>query len=111
MPETTATTKPDVTRIIAWSVFLPILSIWPFVSAMPLFTLFGGDLSTLAFSINIILLLSGFWPLAAAYAGYAFLRIGMPTDQRAPAGQRGLLLGGYATVWTGLYLIVAVAQP
>jgi hypothetical protein len=111
MPETTATTKTDITRIIAWSVVLPILSIWPFVSAMPLFTLFGGGLSTLVLSINAVLLLSGFWPLAAAYAGYAFLRTGMPTDQRAPAGQRGLLLGGYATVWTGLYLIVAFAQP
>lgn len=111
MPETTATTKPDVTRIIAWSIVLPILSIRPFVSAMPLFTLFGGDLSTLVVSINIVLLLSRFWPRAAAYAGYAFFRISMPTDQRAPAGQRGLLLGGYATVWTGLYLIVAFAQP
>lgn len=111
MTETTATRKPDVTRIIAWSIVLPVLSIWPFLSAMPLFTLFGGDLSTLALSINIVLLLSGFWPLAAAYACYAFLRIGTPADQRAPAGERGLLLGGYATVWTGLYLIVAFAQP
>lgn len=111
MPETTSTIKHDVTRIVGWSIVLPILSIWPFLSAMPLFTLFGDSLSTLALSINIVLLLSGFWPLAAAYAAYAFLRIGTPTRQRAPASERGLLLGGYATVWTGLYLIVAFARP
>lgn len=111
MPETTSTIKPDIIRIIAWSVALPIVSIWPFLSAMPLFTLFGDSLSTLALSINIVLLLSGFWPLAGAYAAYAFLRIDAPTRQRVPAGERGLLLGGYATVWTGLYLIVAFARP
>lgn len=111
MPETNSTIKHDVARIIAWSAALPILSIWPFLSAMPLFTLFGDSLSTLALSINIVLLLSGFWPLAAAYAAYAFLRIGTPARQRAPAGERGLLLGGYATVWTLLYLIVAFARP
>jgi len=111
MPETTSTIKPDIIRIIAWSVALPVLSIWPFLSAMPLFTLFGDSLSSLALSINIILLLSGFWLLAAAYAAYAFLRTGTQTNQRARAGERGLMLGGYATVWTGLYLIFAFASP
>lgn len=103
--------KSDIIRIMAWSVALPALCAWPFLSAMPAFTLVGGGLSTLAVSINIVMLVTGFWPLLAAAIVFAFLRTGPQIEIRARFKERGLLLGAYATVWTALYVIVAFANP
>ena len=112
MPETPSPRKLDIPHILAWAIVLPVLSAWPFLSAMPLFTLIGGNLSPLALSINLVLLLFGFWPLAAAYAAYAFLRAdGSATPRPRIVADRGLLLGGYAALWTSLYLIVVYARP
>ncbi len=111
MPAPASSLKPDVLRIMAWSVALPVLGVWPFLSAMPAFTLIGGGLSTLAISINIVMLLTGFWPLLAALIGFAFVRTGASLETRALFKERGLLLGVYAGVWTALYVIVAFANP
>lgn len=111
MPAPASSLKPDVLRIMAWSVALPVLGVWPFLSAMPAFTLIGGGLSTLAISINIVMLMTGSWPLLAALIGFAFVRTGAPLETRALIKERGLLLGVYASVWTALYVIVAFANP
>lgn len=111
MPTPTSSYKPDILRIVAWSVALPVLCVWPFLSAMPAFTLVGGGLSPLAISINVVMLATGFWPLLAAGIVVAVLRTGEPLEIRAGFRERGLLLGAYAAVWTALYVIVAFANP
>jgi hypothetical protein len=111
MPAPASSFKPDILRILAWSVALPVLCVWPFLSAMPAFALVGGGLSTLAISINVVMLVTGFWPLLAAGIVFAFLRTGAQLETRARFEEHGLLLGAYAAVWTALYVIVAFANP
>ena len=111
MPAPTLSLKNDIPRILAWSVALPILCVWPFVSAMPAFTLMSGGLSTLAVAINLVMVLSGFWPILAAYVAFACLRTGEAMPARSQINERGLFLGAYATLWTAIYLIVAFARP
>ncbi len=111
MPAPASSIKPDVLRIVTWAVALPVLCVWPFLSAMPAFTIISGGLSTLAISINVVMLATGFWTLLAACIAFAFVRTGAPLETRALLKERGLLLGVYAAVWTALYLIVAFANP
>lgn len=108
MPSHASDLKHDVYKILAWSVCLPALVLWPFLSAMPAFTLLGEGLTAAEFSINVIMLATGFWSIATAYAGYLFAGIKTAGGKDRPSSQRGLLLGAYAVVWTGLYLIVAL---
>lgn len=111
MPAPASSLKPDILRAAAWSIALPVLCVWPFLSAMPAFTLVGGGLSTLAISINVVMLATGFWPLLATGIFFAFVRTGGPLEIRARIKELGLLLGLYAAVWTALYLIIVFANP
>jgi hypothetical protein len=110
MTDATSPLKTDISRILAWALFLPVLGAWPFLSAMPLFSLWGGGLSLLDFSLNAVMLLFGFWPLLALLIASAVLRAEGAGDLRRAGRERGLWLGAYATVWTGLYLIIAFAR-
>lgn len=100
--------KSDVYRILAWSVFLPVLAVWPFLSAMPAISLFGGDLTATQLSINLALVLTGFWSIFGAYLAATFARNSTVQADRKPTSKRGLLLGAYASAWTIAYLIVAL---
>ncbi|WP_156323510.1 hypothetical protein [Bosea sp. AAP35] len=111
MPDATSTLKTDITRILAWALFLPVLVVWPFLSAMPLFSLWGGEHTVLSFSINAVMLLFGFWPLLGLYLATMFLRVEGTGRLGGTRSERGLWLGAYATVWTALYLIIAFARP
>ena len=102
--------KRDVFRILAWSVCVPVLACWPFLSAMPGFTLMGSGLSILQVTVNVLLLITGFWPIAAAYVFYLFVRVAPAATARRPTGELALLLGAYAVVWTGMYLVAAIAM-
>ncbi len=73
-------------RILAWSVYLPVLAVWPFLSAMPAFSLAGEGLSQQSVVANALLLLSGFWLIAPVYLGYLFVRSSWPrTDVALPS--------------------------
>ena len=99
-------------QLLAWSVFLPPLIVWPFLSAFPAFTLLGGSLSTVVIAVNIILLGTGFWALAAAWIAFRVLSTPAARGilRAGPSGGRGLWIGGYAAAWTTLYAIVALAS-
>jgi hypothetical protein len=111
MTDVTPPLKTEIGRILAWSLFLPVLCAWPFLSAMPLFSLWGGGHTVLSFSINALMLLFGFWPLVALAGVGAVLRVEGAQRLGGTRSERGLWLGAYATLWTGLYLIVAFARP
>lgn len=110
MTDITSPLKTEIGRILAWSLALPVLCAWPFLSAMPLFSLWGGGHSVLSFSIDAVMLLFGFWPVVALLCVGALLRVEGGQPLGGTRGERGLWLGAYATVWTGLYLIVSFAR-
>ena len=108
MPRANVDLKSDVYRILAWSVVLPALVMWPFLSAMPAITLFGGGLTVTELAINLVLLLTGFWSISGAYIAATFARNNTTREAHQPTKNRSLLLGAYALAWTTLYLIVAL---
>ncbi|OYX98282.1 MAG: hypothetical protein B7Y80_16210 [Hyphomicrobium sp. 32-62-53] len=110
MSRATVDLKSDVYRILAWSVVLPALVVWPFLSAMPAITLFGGGLTVPELSINLLLLLTGFWSIFGAYLAAIYARGNTARAEHQPTNNRSLLLGAYALAWTTLYLIVVLAS-
>jgi hypothetical protein len=110
MSRATVDLKSDVYRILAWSVVLPTLVVWPFLSAMPAITLFGGGLTAPELSINLLLLLTGFWSIFGAYLAAIYARGNTTRAEHQPTNNRSLLLGAYALAWTALYLIVVLAS-
>jgi hypothetical protein len=57
-----------------------------------------------------MLLLTGFWPIAATYAAYRYVRNYSSTNVRRTGSRRGLLLGAYAMVWTASYLAITLTN-
>jgi hypothetical protein len=108
MPHSPSDLKSDVYRILAWSVCLPVLVVWPFLSAMPALSLLGTGLNSPMSLRYVMLLLTGFWPIATTYAAYRYVRNDRFTDVRRTSSRRGLLLGAYAMVWTGSYLAITL---
>ena len=108
MPRANVDLKSDVYRILAWSVVLPALVVWPFLSAMPAITLFGGGLTVPQISINVLLLLTGFWSIFGAYLAAIYAQGNTARAEHQPTNNRSLLLGAYALAWTTLYFVVAL---
>ncbi len=105
-----STFKTEVPRLLAWVVCFPSLVFWPFLSALPFFTLLAGPSSALQAAINLLLLATGFWPVVTVLLGYQLLRNAMSGLDGRPNGLAGLVLGVVATVWTLVYLIVSIAS-
>ncbi len=70
----------------------------------------GGGLSTLQSTVNALLLITGFWAIAAGYCFYLIVRVAPAAIGKRSTGDRGLLLGAYAAVWTGMYMIATLAM-
>jgi hypothetical protein len=100
--------KEQVIAIGAWSVCLPALAFWPFLSAFPIFALVG-ETETARIIPNLLFLLTGFWPALAVFLVIRFVTGGMRASaQPAPWRKGGLAVGAYATVWTALYGVFAL---
>ncbi len=105
---TEKTLRTDIFQILAWSAVLPALAFWPFLSALPAVTVYGGAGSLPAAIVQILLFVTGFW----GFAGVAIL-FRLISPRSAPAlgsisrGRKGLLIGCWATIWSALYMIVA----
>ena len=108
MPRANVDLKSDVYRSLAWSIVLPTLVVWPFLSAMPAISLLGGGLTVPQISINVLLLLTGFWSIFGAYLAAIYAQGNTTRAEHQPTNNRSLLLGAYALAWTALYLIVAL---
>ncbi len=103
--------RVSITRLLVWLIFFPFLATWPFLSAFPLFGLMNSSGFDLSAVLNIIFFLSGFWPLAAlTFAAFALMYEN--TRQASYKTLRGLgpWIGGYAILWTGLYIVAVMAQ-
>jgi hypothetical protein len=96
--------KQDVYAIFSWALVTPALAAWPFVSAVPAFTLWFGAQGPWDATLQLIWLVTGFWGLAgilifAAYAKHRDARLLSSKDGRG----YGLFVGAYASLWTALY--------
>jgi hypothetical protein len=102
--------KTDMLRIFAWVLFFPSLMLWPLLSILPLFSLLANTANALQTAINLLLFITGFWPAITIISGYRVWRNFVSSGSRMPDGTAALALGGIATVWTVIYLIVAIAR-
>ncbi len=100
--------KIDGFLLLTWLLILPFLAVWPFLSALPVFSLIGSSTFDLSASLNVVFLLTGFWPLASVFLIMWWLTNGNVRALYRP--DKGVLLGAYATVWTGLYIIASLTS-
>lgn len=107
MQDSQPTLKSDVNTIIAWAIVTPALAAWPFLSALPAFTLIGGTGDPLTAGVALLLFISGFWGVASLFAFMAFI-----STERARAARlfdrkgNGLKIGAYALAWTAVYFVM-----
>lgn len=100
-----------MTRTLVWLIIFPFLAVWPFISAFPLFALLNSSSFDISTSLNIIFFLFGFWPLAAlAFAAFALMYEDARQAKYKTVRGLGPWIGGYAIIWTGLYLIAVIAS-
>ena len=99
--------KNDMNATVAWAIVTPALAAWPFISALPAFTLIGGPESVLSGIVALLLFATGFYGVAALGFFIAFAS----TDRARAARIRnsrgiGLKLGAYALAWTSVYFVL-----
>ncbi|WP_349369933.1 hypothetical protein [Salinarimonas sp.] len=112
----TQTMRAQALRLLAWAAFTPVLALWPFLSTLPLVDLAAGGASAGWVAMNLFLLATGFWTVLAGWLAWRLLRPTPPAQAPGPdeasrvlaKERRGLVLGAYASVWTVVYMGVAV---
>lgn len=103
--------KTKIYYTLAWLAVFPFLAVWPFLSAFPLFSLINSTTFDITVSLNILFLLSGFWAVSAVTVIYwVLLYDDVRLEARKRLSGKGLWIGAYAALWTGLYLIAAMAS-
>jgi len=103
--------KSGLPKTAEWMICLPCLAFWPFLSALPAFSFFGPDLNASAITLNILLLVTGFWPLFLGFCARKYLLTDAGRkQQKVPTGEGGLHVGYYATGWTLIYLALAMSR-
>lgn len=103
--------RQDILRIIGWITVLPALAFWPLLSVFPGLALLTRTGSSLEISVQVVLFITGFWGVAALYILFQLLlsdaeKARLATRRR----EKGLLIGGFATIWTILFFIAAFAS-
>jgi hypothetical protein len=101
-------TREDVRKIVLWTINMPALAFWPFVSAFPLFTLLNNSGSWTSMTVQWAFLITGFWAVFAAGIFIWFVK--SDEARRAQSEKRkewGLKLAHYATLWTAAYLLAS----
>ena len=103
MSERSDRLRMQVVEIGKWSVCLPALAIWPFISALPAISLVGEARLDVILA-NVLFLITGFWAALVAVIMYRVV-----SGRMRMAGFElkrhftGLSMGAYAVVWLGLY--------
>jgi hypothetical protein len=97
-----------------WILAFPFLAAWPFVSVFPLFRLAGGGLTPLEITLELIFLATSFWVVVALallkrFVDRSLAAAGEGGDARPGAISPGLVLGGLAALWLGLYALALLA--
>ena len=107
MQDSQPTLKSAVKTTVAWAIVTPAIAAWPFLSALPAFTLIGGAGDPVTAGIAALMFVSGFWGVASLFAFMAFV-----STERARAARifdrkgNGLKIGVYALAWTVVYFAI-----
>jgi hypothetical protein len=95
----------DVRAILLWTIYLPALACWPFLSAFPVFSLVDNSGSPTAIAVELLFLATGFWAFLSGAALYWLVKSDtVGSHQSEIRKSRGLQLGLYATIWTLVYI-------
>ncbi len=89
---------------------MPFLAFWPFISAMPAFSIANAT-SGSVIAFNAILFLTGFWPFLVLFVAYKVVIARMEKRGFAPGKPiTGLAVGAYALAWTSAYAVFAILK-
>ncbi len=103
--------KAETFRTLAWIGVFPFLAAWPFLSAFPAFSLMGASSFDLTASLNLVFLMTGFWPAAGVLlAIWVLLRSEARTQARRILSGKGLFIGVYAGLWISLYMVASIVN-
>jgi hypothetical protein len=101
--------RADIYTTGAWVICMPALAFWPFISAMPAFSLVG-ETNVSVIVPNALFLLTGFWAALGAIVVYVFVvRRMRTTGMEIKQHFTGLSMGVYATAWLIAYGIYKLA--
>lgn len=111
MSQQSSNLKSKINRTLVWLVVFPFLAVWPFLSAFPIFSLINHDQFDITTTLSILFFLTGFWPLLAlSCAAWALMYENMRNNAHIFLNGKGLLVGIYSILWTGLYVIASFAS-
>ena len=102
----TSQLKTEMPHLVASILVLPFLAAWPFLSALPVFSLVGRSDFDVSAVLNIVFLLTGFWAIAGGFWIMSWLTAGRLGS--AKGRNRMIVIGGYAALWTVLYTAAAM---
>lgn len=107
MQESQRNLKNDINTTVGWAIVTPALAAWPFLSALPAFTLIGGPEGVISATVALLLFVTGFYGVAglAVFAAIAATDKGRASRIRNSKGL-GLKVGAYALVWTAVYFVL-----
>jgi len=88
----------------AWLLILPLVGLWPFLSAFPLFSILTATTIDLALILNIFFFVTGFWPLLFLYFLSVSLMYGtIRKTNYVIMGFWNPWIGSYIAIWTIVY--------
>lgn len=103
-PAALAAAKADIANLTRWTLIVLVLSIWPFVSAMPLFSLIHAPGGAWNIAIQLAFLGTGFWPVAVLLGVIEWVRIRPQPDNFAAVRRRMLPgIAAFGAIWIASY--------
>jgi hypothetical protein len=100
--------KFDFPKLAIDLIAIPVLSLWAFLSILPVGGIFTGDPATLRFWLNMFFLATGVWGGFCLFFGIKLL---MRSDARASFKLPSRpILTAFALVWCTFYIVFFVSS-
>lgn len=96
--------KSDLWRTTSWGVLVPVLAIWPFLSAFPIFSLIQEPGGIGRITVLLGFVGTGFWSLLALGLLWSWVRLRSPADELKPRRPLGLWIATFGALWITAYL-------
>ena len=101
--------RHQIYKTLSWLLIFPILAIWPFISTFPMFGILEATRFDLNTFMNSLFALTGFWAVLGLFVTAWFI---MGDQARAEVQsslqKRRFVIGGYAFIWSALYMLFAI---
>ena len=101
--------RHQIHKTLSWLLIFPLLAIWPFISAFPLFGILEATRFDLNTFTNCLFALTGFWAvLGLTITAWFIMGDQARVEARHSLQKRSFLIGGYVFVWSTLYMLFAI---